>query len=71
MRFTIMVLASSLLVDVPSGEQVVRRPRPWDAIGTLLQRVYAVRRPLPDPLARLLPRIDADDTTPRRINDRR
>lgn len=70
MRFDIMVPASSLLVDKASGEQIVRRPRHGDTIGTLLQRVYAVRRAIPDPLARLLPRIEAADVE-RPLSDRR
>jgi hypothetical protein len=39
------------------GEQVVRMPRPGDALGTALRHVYPEER-LPDELAALLRQID-------------
>lgn len=70
MRFSRMVSPSSLLIEKPDGEQIVRGPRSTDAIGALLQRVYAVRRAMPDMIARLVPRIDrADEERP--LSDRR
>ncbi|SFP34589.1 hypothetical protein [Sphingomonas rubra] len=70
MRFTDMTPTSSLLIDRHDGEQVVRPPRRWDAIGALLQRVYAVHRAIPDPIARLLPRMETKPDA-ERISGRR
>lgn len=72
MRTNSMAAPSPLLIDRPDGEQVVRGPRRSDAIGALLQRVYAVRRVVPDAITRLLSRIDAsDDGRDQRITGRR
>ena len=53
-----MTWSANLLIDKPSGEQVVRRPRRTDAIGAALREAFAIGAGLPDDMGALLRKLD-------------
>jgi hypothetical protein len=52
-----MMTSASLCVERAGGEQVVRPPRPTDAVGAALRDVFPTGVGLPDDMAALLRRI--------------
>lgn len=59
-----MISSPTLVIDSgPGGEQVVRPPRPTDAIGGSLRAAFAMRSKLPDEIRHLLHQIDRATTT--------
>lgn len=53
-----MLWSISLVIDKPSGEQVVARPRCTDAVGAALREGFGAGIALPDDMLILLGRID-------------
>ena len=56
--FSGMTLSTNLVVDKPSGEQIVRRPRRTDAIGASLREAFAAGAGIPEDMAALLSKLD-------------
>jgi len=53
-----MMSTSSLLAETGGGEQIVRRPRPADAIGAALRDAYGGTVATPEDMLRLLRRLN-------------
>jgi hypothetical protein len=56
--FSDMQWSNSLMIDKPSGEQVVRRPRCTDAIGTSLREGFGTGPSIPEDMLLLLGKLD-------------
>lgn len=54
-----MMSTSSLLAETGGGEQIVRRPRPADAIGAALRDAYGGTVATPEDMLRLLRRLSS------------
>jgi hypothetical protein len=53
-----MPWSTSLVVDEPSGEQIVRLPRRTDTIGASLREAFGTGTGLPDDMISLLGKLD-------------
>jgi hypothetical protein len=53
-----MPWSTSLVVDEPSGEQVIRRPQRTDAIGASLREAFGTGASLPEDMTSLVVKLD-------------
>ena len=60
--FSSMTWSTNLVVDKPSGEQVIRRPQQTDAIGASLREAFAAGAGLPEDMAAQLRHLDRERT---------